>query len=220
MNEAATARGHVRARVGVTQRVEDLADRGERRDALDQNWARWVESGGDIMIPIPNGLVDPVGHARELELDAIVLSGGNDLAHLPGALNSAPERDATEAALLAVATEQGLPVFAVCRGMQTLVHHWGGTPTRLDGHVATAHPIDRAPSRWPLRTGPVNSFHDWGIGRDGVGTLDVLATAPDGSVEAVAHPTLPQVGIMWHPERAEPDPADRALLDSLIAATR
>ncbi len=210
----------MRARVGVTQRVEDLADRGERRDALDQNWARWVESGGDIMIPIPNGLRDPAGYARELELDAIVLSGGNDLAHLPGAVNSAPERDATEAALLTVATDHGLAVLAVCRGMQMLVHHWGGTPARLDGHVGTTHPIDRAPSSWPLRTGPVNSFHDWGIGRDGVGTLDVLATAPDGSVEAVAHRSLPQVGIMWHPERAEPDLADRVLLDSLIAATR
>jgi putative glutamine amidotransferase len=47
-------------------------------------------------------------------------------------------------------------------------------------------------------------------------TLEILATAPDGSVEAVAHRTLPQVGIMWHPERATPDPADRELLARLI----
>ena len=214
MNKAST-------RVGVTQRVEDLADRGERRDALDQNWARWVESDGDIIIPIPNGLDDPAGYVRDLELDAIVLTGGNDLADLPGAVNPAPERDATETVLLGAATDHGLPVLAVCRGMQMLVHHWGGTPTRLDGHVATTHAIDCVASPWPLRSGPVNSFHDWGISRDALGaTLAVLAIAPDGSVEAVSHPTLPQVGIMWHPERAEPDPADRELLARLIAATR
>ena len=59
------------------------------------------------------------------------------------------------------------------------------------------------------------------MGPDGVGPiLEVLATAPDGTVEAVAHRTLPQVGIMWHPERAEPDPMDRELLRTLITKAR
>jgi putative glutamine amidotransferase len=60
----------------------------------------------------------------------------------------------------------------------------------------------------------VNSFHDWGLAseRDVGPTLSVLATAPDGSVEAVVHPELHQVGIMWHPERAPSDDADRGLL--------
>ena len=209
------------ARVGVTQRVEDLPDRGERRDALDQAWAAWIASAGDVPVSIPNRLDDVVAYFRELELDALVLTGGNDLAHLPGATNTAPERDATETALLQYASEAGLPVLAVCRGMQMLVHFWGGTPTRLDGHVATTHSIQRRFSPWPLRAGPVNSFHDWGIAADAVGaTLEVLATASDGSVEAVAHRTLPQVGIMWHPERADRDPTDRELLTVLLASGR
>ncbi len=65
----------------------------------------------------------------------------------------------------------------------------------------------------------MNSFHDWGVARGDVGpTLRVLATVADGTVEAVAHPTLPQVGIMWHPERPDPDPADRDLLERLVEA--
>ena len=208
-------------RVGVTQRVEDLAARGERRDALDQAWAPWVGSAGDIPVAIPNRLDDVVGFVHELQLDAFVLTGGNDLSHLHGATNTAAERDATETTLLQLATDEGLPVLAVCRGMQMLVDFWGGSVTRIDGHVATTHEIDRRFSPWPLRAGPVNSFHDWGIGPDAVGAaLEVLATASDGSVEAVAHRTLAQVGIMWHPERAEPDPADRELLAVLLAAGR
>ena len=201
------------ARIAITQRVHDLADRGERRDALDQAWTPWIEAGGDVAIPVPNRLDDPVAFVRELAVDALVLTGGNDLAHLPGAQNPAPERDATERALLEHARDTGLPVLAVCRGMQMLVDFWGGALTRLDGHVAQPHDIVVHATTPRLRPGPVNSFHDWGVERAGVGTaLRVLATAPDGTVEAVVHPELSQVGVMWHPERDPADDADRALL--------
>jgi N5-(cytidine 5'-diphosphoramidyl)-L-glutamine hydrolase len=209
------------ARIGITQRVEVLADRDERRDALDQAWTTWIGAGGDLAVPIPNAGEDVVAFVRALELDAIVLTGGNDLAHLDGATNAAPERDATERALLTDATECGRPVLAVCRGMQMLVSFWGGTPSRVIGHVGVPHEIDSVFSPWRLRAGPVNSFHDWGIAADGVGAiLEVLATAPDGTVESVAHRTLPQVGVMWHPERAVPDPADRELLADLVERAR
>jgi gamma-glutamyl-gamma-aminobutyrate hydrolase PuuD len=206
------------ARIAITQRVHDLADRGERRDALDQAWTPWIESGGDVAIPVPNRLADPVSVVRDLDVAALVLTGGNDLAHLPGAQNPAPERDATERALLAHARETGLPVLAVCRGMQMLVDSWGGTVTRVDGHVARPHDLRVAPdATWPLRSGPVNSFHDWGVARAGVpAPLRILAVAPDDTVEAVAHVDLPQVGIMWHPERAPADARDRALLAALL----
>lgn len=207
------------ARIGITQRVEDLPDRGERRDALDQAWVPWIEADGDIAIPIPNTLDDVEAFVAALGIDAFVLTGGNDLAHLRSAANPAPERDATEAAVLDFATRHARPVLAVCRGMQMLVAHAGGSLKPVDGHVAAPHALEKRVSPWPLRSGTVNSFHDWGVGADGVGpVLEILATAPDGTVEAVAHRTLPQVGIMWHPERAVADPMDRELLRALIAA--
>jgi putative glutamine amidotransferase len=210
------------ARIAITQRVHDLADRGERRDALDQAWTPWLEGGGDVPLPVPNRLDDPVAYLSDLAVDALVLTGGNDLAHLPGAQNTAPERDATERVLLAHARDTGLPVLAVCRGMQMLVDFWGGAVTRVDGHVARPHDVARgAEGAWPLRPGPVNSFHDWGVAAGGLpDALRVLATAPDGTIEAVAHVALPQVGVMWHPERAPADPADRALLTALLDAAR
>ena len=202
------------ARIAITQRVHELADRDERRDALDQAWTPWIEAGGDVPVVVPNRLADPVTFVREIGADALVLTGGNDLAHLPGAQNPAPERDAIERALLAHARENGLPVLAVCRGMQMLVDFWGGAVTRVEGHVARPHELRVASdSPAPLRSGPVNSFHDWGVAPTGVpDAFAVLATAPDDSVEAVAHRELRQVGIMWHPERDPADPADRALL--------
>jgi putative glutamine amidotransferase len=51
--------------------------------------------------------------------------------------------------------------------------------------------------------------------------LRVVASAEDGSVEAVRHNTLPWVGIMWHPER-EPTfrSEELALLRNMFNAGR
>ena len=196
-----------RPRVGLTQRVDDLADRGERRDALDQSWARGLAGLGMIAVPIPNHTDDAAAIVDALQLDLIILTGGNDLAALPGATNAAPERDRVEHGLLAAAAERALPVLGVCRGMQMMVHDAGGTLQRADGHVRTTHVLATAPSdSLPLRDGrSVNSFHDWTVTRDGLAPQFVaVATAPDGTVEAIQHTALPHVAIMWHPERPDP----------------
>lgn len=70
-----------------------------------------------------------------------------------------------------------------------------------------------------MRTNPVvvNSYHNFGVYPDGLGPyLQAVATAPDGSVEAVAHKHLPQWAIMWHPERPPHDPRDGELLRTLF----
>ncbi len=208
-------------RIGLTQRVSSLPDRDERRDALDQTWVPLLEALGAFAVPIPNRLADPVSYTRNLDLDLLILTGGNDLAHLPGANDAAPERDRTEVRLLHDATERRLPVLGVCRGMQMLVHHHGGTLEKVEGHVAAHHVVfadDKNP-RWPLADGRVvNSFHGWGLHTDGIPPgWHAIATAADGSVEAITHPTLPQVGIMWHPERPEAHPADLHVISALLS---
>lgn len=211
-------------RIGVTQRVEVVPGYGERRDCLDQAWTVLLGRLGWDLVPVPNNHSDIAAWAQRQGLQGLVLSGGNDLAHLPSAQRIAPERDATEHALLNWASESRLPVLGVCRGMQMLNVWLGGKLEPVVGHVACRHPV------WPCENTPlpyaalsgyseVNSFHDWGITPAGLAVnLVPHLRAADGSIEAFVHDTLPWVGIMWHPERNNENSAalDLALLQSFF----
>ncbi len=206
-------------RIGVTLRVNDER---ERRDALDQAWYTVLASIDIVPVLLPN-LPDPAAVARlanDVGIEGLLLTGGNDLAQVRGGSACAPERDAVEHALLELAETRGLPVLGVCRGMQHLVVHHGGTIAAVERHVAVRHTLTvRGPEPMPLtdRT-EVNSFHDWGVPASGLpASLRTVGLAPDGTVEAVVHRELPHWGIMWHPERAPYDPRDRDILSQLFA---
>ena len=207
-------------RAVVSQRVEAFADRGERRDALDQRWAALLEQLELITLPMPNSLADPSSWLAAADPALIVLTGGNDLAHLVDGADAAPERDRTEALLLQQATELSIPLLAVCRGLQLIVDSGGGRLVPVEGHVAQDHVITAHPAaaKWPIRDGrSVNSFHNWGAEQIAIpDRWELAATAPDGTVEAIVHSTLPQVALMWHPERGETDADDIALIEQLI----
>jgi putative glutamine amidotransferase len=183
----------------VTQRVDVVAARGERRDALDQRLAAWLAAAGATPLPVPNDPAIALALYRSLPVAGLVLSGGNDLAALGG---DAPERDATERALAREARRDGKPVLGICRGLQFLVHEAGGALARVDGHVATRHALSG--------DGPaeVNSFHGWAVTALPAG-WQARATAPDGTIEMATADGGRTLGIMWHPEReaafAEPD---------------
>ena len=205
-------------RIGLTQRVEIAPSHGERRDCLDQRWSRLLVAGGFIPVPLPNAIEGVARHVEALALDGLIFTGGNDIASLDGAgdgsSNVAPERDRFERELLAVGSARGLPILGVCRGAQMLSLFHGGAVSRVAGHVARRHAVTRVvndlPSlagrlvrRWPTCF-EVNSFHTFAIPAGGVGSRVVpLALAEDGSVEAIGHVELPQIGVLWHPERDE-----------------
>jgi len=214
-------------RIGLTQRVEHLTDRDERRDCLDQAWAALLLEAGCLPVPLPNQPGQAQTLLEGLQLGGVVLTGGNDLANLPEAKNTAGERDDFERELLGICTARQLPVLGVCRGLQLMVQHHGGRLVRLEGHVRQPHPI--IPRQSPLPTLPraeVNSFHAFGTRPDLLPSgLAAAGVAPDGSVEAVAHRHLPQWAIMWHPERpVRPgggrDERDRAIIQALFGDER
>jgi putative glutamine amidotransferase len=191
-------------KIGLTQRVDVLCDRDERRDALDQAWAQVIFHAGFVPVPLPN----QPGHAERLVdalgLQGVILTGGNDLADVPGATDVAPQRDAFECELLELCMARRLPVLGVCRGMQFVVRHFGGQLVATEGHVRVPHPIIPRESGMPtLPRAEVNSFHRFSARAELLpAELAVAGLAPDGVVEAVVHRTLPIWAIMWHPERA------------------
>jgi putative glutamine amidotransferase len=185
--------------VAVSQRVDYLSERGERRDALDQRLCVWLKSVGYLPVPVPNCLTSKlVTTAKELETDlstwlhairpsAVVLSGGNDIGEYP-------ERDATEYSLLVWAENVKVPVLGICRGMQMMSVHASGKLKPVEGHVQTRHVLHGS------IVDEVNSFHRFTL--DGCPSgFQVLAKSADNEIEAIRHVDLPWEGWMWHPER-------------------
>lgn len=185
-------------RILITQRVDVLPERGERRDALDQAWGDTLFGmlQSPVLIhPMPNRPRDVDEAVAYWRPSLIVLSGGNDIG-------SVPERDATEAALLRRATADRIPVLAVCRGMQMVQHFLGGSLQQVTDHVAVEHRVRSASEDALPDELLVNSFHAWGVERNALASgLQALYFHSDGSVEAARHVALPWLTLMWHPER-------------------
>jgi putative glutamine amidotransferase len=196
----------IRPLVAVTQRVVIVPEFGERRDALDQRWTSFLSTCGYLAMPVPNDPAMACELVSVTRAGGLLLTGGNDLASVGG---DAPERDATERALLALALERGLPILGVCRGMQVIQDHFGVALQRVTGHVTPDHEIAVGAAR-----AHVNSYHGFGATTTAA-PLDVWARADDGVVEAVRHRSAPVVGVMWHPERyADPREIDLELFRS------
>lgn len=194
--------------VAITQRVIPSGPGGYRCDMLDQAWIQFLDACKIRVFPIPNAHLNPEKLLNSLEVDGLILSGGNNLSQkifprLPLLPDSAPERDSTELSLMQKMISLRLPVIGVCRGMQFLNVFHGGNISAVPGHVGVQHKIKINHEAVPqLTENTVNSFHNNGILKtDLAPNLTILAEAEDGCIEAFRHQSLPHYGIMWHPER-------------------
>lgn len=180
------------------------------------------------------------------EADAVVLTGGEDIhparygqpadTERCGRIDT--ERDRVELALLDHVILHGLPCLGVCRGLQVMNVHGGGTlhphlpDAGWDGHRGgrpgatsdTLHPV--AVSR-PWSSGGERfeddsitaigyvSHHHQGIDRLAA-SYHPWATAVGGLIEGIRYRDTAHapfiVGVQWHPERSEPG---HALSDGL-----
>ena len=194
----------------MTQRVVVEPLHGYRRDCLDQVWTKFLLHCGLVPVPMPNTADAALALCENASIRGIVLTGGNDLAAYGG---DAPDRDATENALLDFAERRGLPVLGVCRGMQIIQHRFGIPLRQVDGHVASRQCI-----RIEGRIAEVNSFHKFGS-METREPLKTWAISDDGVVKAIRHEDGRITGIMWHPERLDPfNPADVALFSQVFQA--
>ena len=203
----------------------------------DQPWhqtpSRYAEAVllGVGALPV---LIPPLGEpmlALLDDLDGLLVPGSPSNvhpSHYDGGCSETPDlhdllRDQTTLPLIRAAIAGGIPVLAICRGIQELNVALGGSliqrvhaqPDRQD-HRSGPGPAETryGPKHTIAVTGGlarllnadnimVNSLHGQAIDRLGNG-LVVEATAPDGTIEAVAMPDAPGwlLGVQWHPEWA------------------
>ena len=186
-------------------------------------------------------------------LDGLMLTGSPSNVHpthydtepSPEAEPHDTERDATTLPLIRHALEAGLPLFAICRGIQELNVALGGTlharvhelPDRMDHRrprhedmdvqYGPKHEIALTPGGELARlldteTLTVNSLHNQAIDRL-ANDLTVEAVAPDGIVEAVRVASARNfaLGVQWHPEyKVLENPASLRLFEAFGQACR
>ena len=202
--------------------------------------------GADLDI---DGMLDRV--------DGLLVTGSRSNVH-PRNYNQQPTedhapfdetRDATTLPLIRRAVERGVPVLAICRGIQELNVAFGGSITanfqknrQIDGHsypwegtmderFALAHGLKIKPDSCIAEilkadivedSVPVNSLHTQAL--DDLGQRVVVeATSEDGTVEAVTIADAPGfvVGVQWHPEYwAATDSPSNAILRAFGDAAR
>lgn len=195
-------------RIGITQKVLKHNQYNEFMDCLDIKWAKFLSRIGILPIPLPlmsSRLAKDLW--KTLQLDGLILSGGNTLAHYANKKDKPEkisfERDKFEKALLKEAILNQKPVFGVCRGLQIINIYYHGRLKKIKDHAGIRHSITSDVPSYQLKIPKkVNSFHDFVVPRLYLGKgLIPFAYDPNDNIEAFYHPKDKVMGIMWHPER-------------------
>lgn len=194
-------------RIGITLRVTEENRYKETRDALSHDWVDYINEilPKSLLIPIPNNLLFIDQWLFGLELDALVLSNGNDIGEHR-------KRDETERVAIRFAIKNKLPIIGFCRGLQMINNYFGGDLTNdlknttAVGHVATNHAVDIIDQSFQRLFNVdklnVNSFHNCGIIEHQLArSLKPFAVSHDKIVEGLIHEELPILAVQWHPER-------------------
>ena len=217
---------------------------------------QYVNAAADVADVLPV-LVPAIGARLDVDdlldrVDGVLVTGAKSNVH-PRHYGTEPTaahepfdeaRDATTLPLIRRAVERGVPLLAICRGIQEMNVALGGSITAgfqeardLPGHSASNegrnderfklhHAVAIAPDGCLAAVlgeeAHVNSLHTQALDRLGTG-VRVEARAADGTVEAIGVEDAPgfAVGVQWHPEYwAATDAASRRVLEAFGDACR
>ena len=215
---------------------------------LEQSVAHWLLAGGAVPVMVPAVDAESIVQRSEIDLDdyaqaldGLVLQGGHDVA--PETYGETPlhpdwhgdrVRDRYERDLVQAFVDAGKPVFGICRGLQLLNVHFGGTlwqdletqcpPARqppaqhppvlhrvLGRYEHHHHAVQLVPGTRLAGLFPgaphitTNSIHHQGIKHLAPDFLAEARCAEDGLVEAIRWRGPSFVAaVQWHPEFHEP----------------
>ena len=212
--------------------------------ALGMRYLEAIESAGGLPVVVPPL---PEEDMEELvsRVSGVCLSGGPDIHPRAYGQDEDPalgptwlDLDDAELAVACAAIEAGLPILAICRGAQALNVARSGTlfqdlPTKFGidvrhrrgrGEPNVRHAVEVDPDSVLARALgttelEVNSFHHQSSDQLGRG-LRAVAWSPDGVIEGIEASNRDfVVGVQWHAEAMEDEPAQR-LFEAFVDACR
>ena len=207
---------HHRPLIGITTNYVD-GDATLR----DRYYKQVVDAGGTPMLIPP--VSDPEVIINTLEnIDGLLLTGGGD--HNPLWAGEEPQkelhginatRDLPELLITRLAFNRQIPMFGICRGMQTLAFALGGRVAQdINATLKHSQEADKSEPTHSVILSPesmirdiydsehifVNSFHHQAVSDTGP-HFQATASSPDGIIEAMEsteHKSI--LGVQWHPE--------------------
>ncbi len=219
----------------------------DRHFTLPSEYVESIRRAGGIPMLLPPG--EPRLQDWFESIDGLVIAGGCDVDPniYDGAAHETiqlvdPERDQDEVALIHQSVETGMPMLAVCRGLQVLniafggdlhadipsafpdaIEHRrvvGGNKNQPVPHQVTLDPGSRLAQVMQTSRFDAPSMHHQAIDELGDG-LVAVGHAPDGIIEAVEMPEHPWLlAMQWHPELASAEqPEHQRVFEGLVQAT-
>lgn len=243
---AARQRPQNRPRIGVTM----FSGREQHKfyTKVQYNYVQSIYDAGGIPVLIPTLRDLDQGIEYAATIDALMLTGGEDIS--PLTFDEQPrfelgptdlQRDRWELALLAACEARDMPILGICRGLQIMNVHRGGTlyqDIRAEtgstlGHGLFQDPMESLHHSIAIESGSqlatifeqreliVNSFHHQGL-RDLGRNLIATARATDKVIEGAEDPARAfYLGVQFHAEALPPlDAYYLRIFSALVGAAK
>ena len=186
----------------ITQRLISNDNYFEIREALDIQWGKLLKEISFIPIILPIEYDFEI-YFDKIEIDGVILTGGNDLNSINPS-NESLKRDIFEKELIKYSIKRNVPIFGVCRGMQIIAEYFGSTFKEVENQVAVKHTLKvNKESKYKnllSKLTIVNSYHHYAV--DGnVNDILISATSENGIIKAIEHKKYKIFAQMWHSER-------------------
>ncbi len=231
--------------IGLTMRL----DLDSRRFYLGRDYSEALAACGAL--PVHLALIPDENYISSVldKVDGLLLPGSDSDVDpeyygedpLPGLGRVVPEKDQTEMLVLKHAEEKGIPVIAICYGMQALNVSRGGSliqdiRAQVEGCIKHEQgvPLERNSHRIEIAEGSmlyeladkefakVNSHHHQAIGRVG-NNLKAVAHTSDGVIEFIEDSRGDRfaIGVQWHPELSwKSDDLSQSIFERFVAECR